>query len=58
MEMVVSTVVPTEIRIPALNPAAVSSLELGLVILFSILVTILIFFLIKIIIDFRRFRYH
>jgi len=52
------TIVPTEIRVPVSNPATVSSLELGLAILFSILVTILIFFIVKIIIDFRRFRYH
>ncbi|GAP39468.1 hypothetical protein [Flexilinea flocculi] len=52
------TIVPTEIHLPVSNPAAVNSLELGLVILFSILVTILIFFVVKIIIDFRRFRYH
>lgn len=53
------TAIPTEImEIPAANPAAVNPLELGLVILFSILVTFLIFFVVKIIIDFRRFRYH
>jgi hypothetical protein len=53
------TAILTEIiENPGANPATVNLLELGLVILFSILVTLLIFFIVKIIIDFRRFRYH
>jgi len=54
-----ATVIPTEIATqPVPNPASVSGLELGLVILFSVLMTSLIFFVVRIVIDLRHARYH